>query len=193
MELTGLTWKKSNMAMMTGIVEAVSTKVVNTKFGEKPTWSLKVNGTWVKAGFKDPKTKAGDEVEFDGVTTTYGLETKTVTIIKIGTGVVPVAASVPVVTSSTATAVPKTSYTRADKVFPIPPLHGDRSIVRQNALARATDLYIGARGGKPFEFDVASLDLVISFARKFEAYTAGDLDMAQAVKESEDEAAAAST
>jgi hypothetical protein len=191
MELTGLTWKKSNMTLMTGIVEAVSTKEVSTKFGVKPTWSLKVNGTWVKAGFKDPKTKAGDEVEFDGVTTTYGLETKTVNIIKVGTGVVPVAA--PVVTSSTVTAVPKTSYARADKVFPIPPLHGDRSIVRQNALARATDLYIGARGGKPFEFDVASLDLVISFARKFEAYTAGDLDMAQAVKENEDEAAAAST
>ena len=70
-----------------------------------------------------------------------------------------------------------------DKVFPIPALHGDRAIVRQNALARASDLYIAARGGKPFELEASTLDLVIAFARKFEAYTAGDLDMAEALKE----------
>jgi hypothetical protein len=181
------------MAMMNGTVEAVSTKEVSTKFGLKPTWSLKVNGTWVKAGFKDPKVKLGDEVEFDGVTTSYGLETKVVNIIKVGVGVVPVAAA-PVVTSSTAAVpAPKASYARAEKVFPIPALHGDRSIVRQNALARATDLYIAARGGKPFELDAGNLDLVISFARKFEAYTAGDLDLAEAVKENADEAAASGT
>ena len=36
------------MTMMTGIVEAVSTKDVTTKFGTKPTYSIKINGGWVK-------------------------------------------------------------------------------------------------------------------------------------------------
>jgi hypothetical protein len=49
-------------------------------------------------------------------------------------------------------------------------------------------MYIAARGGKPFELDVASLDFVIKLARKFEAYTAGDIDLAEAMKEDSDEA-----
>lgn len=169
------------MTMMTGIVEAVSTKDVNTKFGLKPTFSMKVNGNWVKCGFKSHNASVGDEVEFDGNTGTYGMETKAVNIIRKGAGGAAPSAGV---TSSTA-AAPAKSYGGGfkEKVFPIPALHGDRAIVRQNALARATDLYIAAHGGKPFGLEEASLDMVIKFARKFEAYTAGDLDMAEAVAE----------
>jgi hypothetical protein len=168
------------MTMMTGIVEAISTKDVNTKFGNKPTYSLKVNGTWVKCGFKNPNAGAGDEVEFDGNTGTYGLETKVVNVLRKGAGTPP-----PVATSNTTAVVPRTTGSSyAAKVFPIPPLHGDRAIVRQNALARATDIYIAARGGKPFELEGSNLDFVISLARKFEAYTAGDLDLAEAEAES---------
>jgi len=168
------------MTMMTGIVEAISTKDVNTKFGNKPTFSLKVNGTWVKCGFKNPNAAAGDEVEFDGNTGTYGLETKAVNVLRKGAGTSP-----PPATSNTAVAVTRTTGSGyAAKVFPIPPLHGDRAIVRQNALARATDIYIAARGGKPFELEGSNLDFVISLARKFEAYTAGDLDLAEAEAES---------
>jgi hypothetical protein len=169
------------MAMMTGIVEAISTKDVNTKFGLKPTFSLKVSGNWVKCGFKNPNAAAGDEVEFDGNTGTYGLETKAVNIIRKG-----VAASVPSNTSAAAPAAPAKSYSGGgykEKVFPIPALHGDRAIVRQNALARATDMFIAARGGKPFDLEDSTLEMVIKFARKFESYTAGDIDMAQAIEE----------
>jgi len=170
------------MTMMSGVVEAVSTKDVTTKFGVKPTYSFKVNGTWIKCGFKNPSVDVGYTVDFDGVTGTYGIETKAVNILSR-------AIAAPVVTASTAvptTAAPK-SYGGGykDKVFPIPALHGDRAIVRQNALARATDLYIAARGGKPFELETSTLDLVIKLARKFEAYTAGDLDMAEAMEENE--------
>ena len=167
---------------MSGVVEAVSTKDVTTKFGVKPTYSFKVNGTWIKCGFKNPSVDVGHTVDFDGVTGTYGIETKAVNILS--------RASAPVTATSTAvtttTAAPK-SYGGGykDKVFPIPALHGDRAIVRQNALARATDLYIAARGGKPFELEASTLDLVIKLARKFEAYTAGDLDMAEAMEENE--------
>ena len=172
------------MAMMTGVVEAVSTKDVTTKFGIKPTYSFKVNGTWVKCGFKNPNVDVGYTVDFDGVTGTYGLEAKTVNITarSAPTGGATAAAS------GTSTPVPTKAFGGGsggykEKVFPIPALHGDRAIVRQNALARATDLYIAARGAKTFELEYSTLDVIITFARKFEAYTAGDLDMAEAMKE----------
>lgn len=167
------------MTMMTGIVEQVSTKDVNTKFGLKPTFSMKVNGTWVKCGFKNHNASVGDEVEFDGNTGTYGMETKAVNIIRKGAGAAPSTG----VTSSTAAPAKSFGGGFKEKVFPIPALHGDRAIVRQNALARATDIFIAARGGKPFELDESTFSLVIGFARKFEAYTAGDLDMAEAQAE----------
>jgi len=171
------------MTMQTGIVEAVSTKDVTTKFGTKPTYSIKVNGGWVKCGFKNHNANVGDEVEFDGNTGTYGVETKAVAVLRRG-------AATPAVTSSTPTVAAAAPQAKSfggykDKVFPIPALHGDRAIVRQNALARATDLYIAARGGKPFDLESSTLDLVIQFARKFEAYTAGDIDMMEAIQEDE--------
>lgn len=169
--------------MMNGVVEAVSTKDVTTKFGVKPTYSMKINGAWVKCGFKNPGVDVGYTVDFDGIAGTYGLETKAVNILSRTAAAVPTA-----VASPASVPVPAKSYGGGggykDKVFPIPALHGDRAIVRQNALARASDLYIAARGGKPFELEASTLDLVIAFARKFEAYTAGDLDLAEAEAES---------
>jgi hypothetical protein len=165
------------MAMMTGIVQSISTKDVNTKFGNKPTYSFKVNDMWIKCGFKNPNVQVGYEVEFDGVSGTYGVETKSVNILNKAAAPTPAA-------TATAVAAPKAAYSGyKEKVFPIPPLHGDRAIVRQNALARATDVYIAARGGKPFDLEDTTLDLIIKFARKFEAYTAGDIDMAEAMQE----------
>lgn len=170
--------------MTTGIVESVSTKNVNTKFGSKPTYSMKVNGTWIKCGFKNPNVQVGYEVEFDGVSGTYGVETKSVNILRKDAA--PFAGGAVAAAGTPSVAAPKASYGGySQKVFPIPALHGDRSIVRQNALARATDLFIAARGGKTFELDETTLSMVISFARKFEAYTAGDLDMAEAIAENE--------
>lgn len=161
------------MSMMTGVVEQVSKKDVNTKWGTKPTFSFKVNGTWVSHGFKNHGLNVGDEVEFDGESGTYGISTKAVRVVKAGSG-----ASV---VTSTSTSVPVRAPSSSNsRVFPIPPLHGDRSIVRQNALARATELVIGCRGGKPYDVDDATVGVIISIARQFEAYTAGDLDLAAA-------------
>ena len=171
------------MAMMTGVVSELGMKEVSTKFGVKPTFSMKVNGTWVKCGFKSPMAGVGDTVEFDGTSGTYGLEGKNVKVVaRAGTASgadAPVAGT----PASTAATPVRASYGKGDRVFPIPPLHGDRAIVRQNALARATDLVIGAAGGKPYGVDDTQCDLIIRFARKFEAYTAGDLDLEAAMAE----------
>jgi hypothetical protein len=174
--------------MITGTVEQISTKDVTTKFGIKPTYSFKVNGNWIKAGFKNPNIEVGYTIDCDAVSGTYGMETKSVNILSRTSTPTPAATTAPT-PAATAGYKPSSGGYR-DKVFPIPALHGDRAIVRQNALARATDIYIAARGGKPFELEGSTLDLVISFARKFEAYTAGDLDMAEAMLESDAAAAA---
>jgi len=176
------------MTMFTGTVDAVNSKEVKTKFGPKPTFSFLCGGKWIKTGFKSFDVQVGYQVDFDATEGSYGWEAKAVNILSRGTtGSSPspsasagssAAAAIPVVSRS----APMGSGYR-DKVFPIPPLHGDRSIVRQNALARSTDLYIHAKGGKPFEMDSVVCDLVIRFARTFEAYTAGDLDMAEALRE----------
>ena len=170
------------MSAMSGVVESITTKDVTTRFGVKPTYSLKVDGNWVKHGFKKPPCNVGDTIAFDGVTGTYGVEAKGITVTAKGA---PGAAPVASVTSIKPASSGGSSYSA--KVFPIPALHGDRSIVRQNALARSTELYIGARGGKPFDLDDSTSNLVIRMARQFEAYTAGDLDLAAAKKESEAE------
>lgn len=175
---------------MSGCVESITTKDVTTKFGVKPTYSLKVDGNWVKHGFKKPACNVGDTIKFDGESGTYGMEAKNIVVTAKGTG-----GSAPVTSSTSkypAGATGGGTYS-SGRVFPIPPLHGDRSIVRQNALARATELIIGSRGGKAFDLDDSTCVLAIRVARQFEAYTAGDLDLAAAKKESEAEAPAAET
>ena len=168
------------MAMMQGMVEQISQKDVSTKFGVKPTFSMKVDGSWVKCGFKNPKANVGDEVQFDGESGAYGMEAKNVVVTAKGAGAPPVVAgSVPV----------KATYSGGykDKVFPVPPLHGDRSIIRQNSLARSSELFVACHGGKAYTMDDTTCDLVIRFARKFEAYSAGDLDLEAAKSDIKEE------
>ena len=165
------------MAEMTGVVQAVSTKDVTTKFGVKPTFSFKIDSGWVKCGFKNPMVNSGDTVTFDGEHGTYGLEGKNIRITEKGAPGATVTVNAPSIKGSTY------SGGSSSRVFPIPALHGDRSIVRQNALARATELLIASKGGKAFEIDDTNAAVAIHLARKFEAYTAGDLDMAEAMEE----------
>ena len=175
------------MSAMNGTVEELGQKDVTTKFGVKPTYSMKVNGTWIKCAFKKPPCNVGDEVSFDGESGTYGIEGKNILVTKRGTGGPAPSTSTPVPSN-------KGGYTPANsRVFPIPPLHGDRSIVRQNALARATELYIAARGGKAFDVDKDATAVVIGLARQFESYTAGDLDLAAATAEAKIDSDAAAS
>jgi hypothetical protein len=70
-------------------------------------------------------------------------------------------------------------------VFPIPALHGDRAIVRQNSITNAVKLITDSVHSTD-EADWEQLaDIAISIARKFEAYSCGDLDMEQAISMAE--------
>ena len=158
--------------MITGTVESASKKEVKTKFGMKPTFSLKIDGEWYACGFTDPHCSAGDEIAFSYTEGKYGKEIDKGSIMK--TGVAKSAPTPTPVLKSTVTGAP------SNRPFPIPALHGDRAIIRQNALAHASRLacaYIAP--GSVYAEDTLA-DSVIRLARKFEAYACGDLDVERA-------------
>jgi len=92
----------------------------------------------------------------------------------------------PPVTATTAPA--RSGFTPAAKVFPIPPLHGDRAIVRQNSVTNATKLVSDVLSKSKGDVDINdAAQLIIKIAREFEAYSCGDLDMAVAEEMVKDE------
>jgi hypothetical protein len=165
---------------MSYVIENITTKEVTTKFGPKPAYTVVANGERYSYGFKKPTFGIGDEVDFQYTDGTYGksVDLTSVRLIKKGTGS-PVAAP-----TGGASAPAKGGYTPAAKVFPIPPLHGDRAIVRQNSITNATKAvndYLASCDGMPDSVGEYA-DTIIDIARKFEAYSCGDID--QAVAES---------
>ena len=66
--------------------------------------------------------------------------------------------------------------------FPIDPLDGQRSIIRQNAVSQARELFLAITPeSKLTKMDkTAVVDEVLSLARMVEAYTSGDLDLQEA-------------
>lgn len=169
---------------VSGAIEAVGTKPVNTKYGSKNTYSAKVGGQWYKFGFKDPKLSVGDNVSLEYTPGQYGNE---VTTVSKGVPDAAPAAN----EASTPTAAPRPAY-GSKGAFPIPALDGQRAIVRQNAITNARELYAASKGGKGFALDFEGDALnIIQIARVFESYACGDMDMdaAKASIEAEKKAA----
>ena len=169
-----------------GKVEDITIRTVTTKFGTKPTYTLLVGGVGYQAGFTKPRCSIGDVVEFDSVNSKYGEE-----IVK---GSLSVSTGIPTPPTTTASAPVTESHAKVSDVarprdrfegrrFPIDALAAERSIIRQNALTQARELVCAY---SPVNEDVteepalmAKADLVIRVAKKFEAYSSGDLDMAE--------------
>jgi hypothetical protein len=126
--------------------------------------------------------KVGDDVSFVYTETTKeGTTYRNIKgSVKINSGSAP-AAGASEGTPARATA----SYSKGGRSFPVGPLDPERSIIRQNSLTQANSAvstYINAMpigGSKSLsEF----VDGIIEIARKFEAYSAGDLDAAEAAE-----------
>lgn len=171
-----------------GVIEGVYKKDVKTRFGTKQTHSFKMDGAFFSCGFNDPRLAVGEEIAFEFTEGTYGKEVTKGTIVR--TGAAPVAVPAPAAAAPRFDA-PKSAVPSSNRVFPIPPLHGDRAIIRQNALNHASRLVATGlnpaaweevtKAGATVEQQVETIaSLTISLARKFEAYACGDLDVARA-------------
>lgn len=147
------------MPIVTGIVEAMTDKYgkVNCLLDDGKWYSTKPEYA------PSPMPKKGDQIEFDS-----GPTGKYFSKVKIlgggGTSSAPTSVGKPVnreITSNTS------------RTFPVGPLAPERTINRQNALTNAVAFY-GTTGDCPED--------IIAIARKFEAYTTGDLDLEEAKK-----------
>lgn len=154
---------------MSYIIENITTKEVTTKFGPKPAYTITAGGERFSYGFKKPTFAIGDEVDFQYTENTYGknVDLASVQMLKKGTGAP---------TPSASTAIPgKAPYSPPSKVFPIPLLHGDRAIVRQNSITNATKAVYDCNGSEELTLEQYA-ETIIKIARMFEAYSCGDLD-----------------
>ena len=156
-------------------IQNITSKEVNTKIGMKPVYSVQVDGEWYGHGFRKPAFKIGDEVAFTFTDGTYGkkIDEGSVRVIKEGDASAAPPASV----------APARPFGPPAKPFPIPPLHGDRAIVRQNALTNAREA-VAALGKYRDEDEMRDdeyANRIIAMARMFEAYSCGDLDLQEAM------------
>lgn len=161
------------MANITGVVTAMSSKEVNTKWGMKPTYSFQVDGTWFKTGFKKGKMNKGDNIQFSYTEGAYGNDVDVGSITVVGADAAPATASAP-------QRAPSPTY-GSKGVFPIPPLDGQRAIVRQNALTNARELYTSCQPTVLESLEDAAYE-IIKIARVFESYACGDLDTLKAIE-----------
>lgn len=170
------------------VVEELGIKEVTTKFGPKPTYSFKAGGAWFKNGFKKPNVAVGDTISVQYEAGTYGNEVKGITVVSKASSAPTIVATVP------RNAAPAPSYS-SKGVFPIPPLDGQRSIIRQNALTNAREMVCTVQ--QEYTSDKKALsdfdgrkrqhenlaEEIIRIARMFEAYSAGDLDAEEVAEE----------
>lgn len=170
-----------------------------TKPGKKPftVHKVSVDGVWYECGYKKPGgVGIGSLVQFEA-------EKKFGKMAVVGEVVTAAAGTPP--SQPAAPAAPRASgsgYSRGDstppqrdeagvlrsnrgdaiKEFPVPVMHPDRSIIRQNALAHATNIVIAFRAGSE-KVDLGSqedwdaiTDRVIAVAYDLERYATGAIE-----------------
>lgn len=158
---------------MSYVVQDIISKEVTTKFGPKPAYSIMANGERFQYGFKKPMFAIGDEIDFEYTDGSYGksVDLTSVKMLKKGSGVPP-----PTGNPSGGVVPPaRGGYSPPAKVFPVPPTHGDRSIIRQNSVSNAAKTIIDGGFAKGKSADEVAAQ-IIAVAQLFEAYSSGDLD-----------------
>jgi hypothetical protein len=163
------------MPRVSGVVSTINSSNVTTKYGPKPTYTFMVDGVEYRTSFKNAGVSPGDNITFDFTAGKYGNDVDLASIQKNGTSPVPAAAPRPTVVQG--------GGNRGS--FPVGALDGNRAINRQNALTNAIKF------AEVIKYEAANVEAIVAIARKFEAYTCGDDDMAAAVQQVAQEKAAA--
>lgn len=172
------------MPSVTGVVQNIASQMRNTKFGQKATYIVSIDGERYNSGFTKPKFNTGDEVSFNFTSGSYGNDIDQPTVRVVAGSTAPAAEptrSAPV--TKTTGAAPQYQQ----RVFPIPALHGDRAIIRQNALTNAREAIVAKYSidDSPFPSNENLAKEIIELASQFESWTAGDIDMARAMEATE--------
>lgn len=161
------------------VIEEITSKDATTRYGVKPSYRVKASGEWYNFGFKKPMVAVGDNVNFNFTEGKYGKDVDAATVKVISSG----GGTAGSVTPSAPAARP---FGPPARPFPIPALHGDRAIVRQNALTNAREVFTSGYGWNGEKLDsgnpVVVAKHIIAMARMFEEYTTGDSDLAEAMK-----------
>lgn len=128
--------------------------IIEAKSNKFDKWSILVDGEWYSTKF-EIKGEKGDTVAFE---TPEGKKyVNKLRVVSGGGGV----ASIP----------KNTGGGFAKGTFPVPLRDGSRAIIRQNSITNAVKYATGCE---------LAVEEIIEIARKFEAYSSGDLDMAAA-------------
>jgi len=171
--------------MTTGIINNVWTKTVPTPRGRSAEadvtlCSLEGNTEGIFSfGFGKCPIEIGDEISFSAEFK-FGeqqIDKKTLRVLSKGNST----SERRVVEASNAGSGGRAGRNGASsntRVFPVPATHGDRSIIRQNALARAVELYKGSDTHESWKSQGLSTEELaaccIDLAYIFERYTSGD-------------------
>lgn len=133
-------------------------------------YSLNIDGTYYSFGKTDPGVRKGDMVEFEVVQNGEYQNVKPGTLKKVDQAE-PTQTGKPPVTNVGST-------TNSGRQFPVPTRHGDRTIIRQNALTHATAIVL--KTGSDLGSDLPGVaNKVIGVAKILEAYSAGDEERRQ--------------
>lgn len=152
------------MATVSGSISAINAHKKTSAAGKPYTlYTITVDGNEYEVGFKKPSADRGDTVTFDWELK-YGR--KAIVDGSLSKG----AASA----GSTSVSVSASRGGFAPKPFPVPKDHGDRSIIRQNAVTNAREIV--KQYGPPLEGETLEnyTARIIDVAMLVEAYTSGD-------------------
>ena len=160
-------------AIVKGVLENVWVNEQETKYGVKNKTIYVINGTRYDGGFKKPAAEKGDEVEIVYDETSKYHNVKSIQVLGKST----TTPSTPRNTGG-GSGTGRTYRGNGEAGgFPLHPKSYERALDRRNALNAAVEsirLFTDSESLEITEEDV------IALARKYEAYTTGDLDVKEA-------------
>lgn len=136
-----------------GNVDAINSRTVTTKYGDKPVYSMQVAGTQVDLGFKRPEFQQGEYVKLTIEKNRFG---KYEIVKANGNG-----------GTATMSSTTSTSSAPSTRRFPVASDSYEIGIIRQNALTNAVNYHANVVKDK------ADVEAIIATAYEFANFSSG--------------------